>query len=351
MTGHADSYTVGLTPDCRYDDGQTLWGDLHLERLDAAGVGWRLLDGLTAPIRPELLDGLDAVISFGHLPFSAKLVRELPRLRHVARFGAGYDGIDVAGLAAEGVVVTTTPQAVRLPLALSAVTLLMASAHRLVENHGVTQAGRWTDERGRYRGLGLPGRTVGIVGFGSVGAAVAEILLGMCVGVTVLAVDRPSTRGRARAMGLETVSLRELAERSDYVVATASLTDESYQMFDAHFFGAMQPHAYFINVGRGALVVQPALTEALAEGRIGGAALDVFDPEPVAADDPLLAMRNVTVTPHALAWTADFTDAVATSTLDAVITASRGEVPGTALLPVDPAAWRGARGRLNPPGR
>ncbi len=343
MTAHPADYTVGLTPDCRYDDGRTLWGDLHLERLGAAGIRWHLLDGLPSPPPAAMLDGLDAIISFGHLPFTSELVRGLPRLRHVARFGAGYDGIDVAGLAAEGVIVTTTPEAVRVPLALSAVTLLLASAHRLVENHEATRAGRWAQDRGHHRGLGLPGRTVGIVGFGSVGAAVAEILIGMHLGVTVLAVDRPSARRRAHAMGVETVPLRELAERSDYVVVTASLTDESYQMFDARFFAAMRPHAHFVNVGRGALVVQPALTAALAEGRIGGAALDVFDPEPVAAGDPLLAMDNVTVTPHALAWTADFTDAVATSMLDAVITASHGQIPSTTLAAVDRATWRGAQ--------
>jgi phosphoglycerate dehydrogenase-like enzyme len=336
-----EPYVVGLTADGADASGETIFGDIGLERLTAAGLQWRLLPEIPAhgPVDPSSLDGVDAVVSFGHIPFDAELVRRAPRLRHVARFGAGYDGIDPQGLASEGVLLTTAPQAVRAPMALSAVTLVLACAHRLVENHMAASTGRWVEERGRHRGIGVHGRVAGIVGFGSVGSLVAEQLQGL--GMTVIALDRPSARERAAELDVELVDLGELARRSDVVVVTAALTAASRHLVDEAFLAQMRPTAYLVNVARGGLVDQAALTVALQEGRIAGAALDVLEPEPPSADDPLLRLPTVIVTPHALCWTADFTREVSTSVIDSVIAASRGVVPETALA--DPGSeWRGA---------
>jgi phosphoglycerate dehydrogenase-like enzyme len=337
-------YVVGLTADGADETGYTIFGDIGLERLTEAGLGWKLLPEIPVhgPVDPAALDGVDAVISFGHIPFSAELVRAVPRLRHVARFGAGYDGIDPVALAREGVVLTTTPAGVRKPLALSGLTMLLACAHRLVENHQVTVNGQWGTERGQHRGLGVAGRTVGIIGFGSVGSLLAEHL--QALGMTVVANDRPQGRARADALGVELLDRTELASRSDYVVVTAALTEENRHMLDEEFFAAMQPSAYFINIARGGLVDQAALTRALAEGQIAGAAIDVYDPEPPAADDPLFALDNVICTPHALCWTADFTRDVSASVVESLIAAARGQVPAATLGrdALDEARWRGA---------
>lgn len=338
-----EPYVVGLTADGADETGATMFGDIGLSRLDDAGIHWQLLPPIPAhgPVDPAALAGVDAVISFGHIPFSAELVRQTPRLRHVARFGAGYDGIDPVALAREGVVLTTTPGGVRGPLALSAVTLVLACAHRLVENHMVASTGRWAEGRGKHRGIGVDGRTVGIVGLGSVGSLVAEHL--QRLGMRVIGIDRPSARARAAERGIELVAQDELARRSDFVVVTASLTPQNHHLIDADFIARMPRESYLVNVGRGGLVDQAALTAALAEGRIAGAGLDVFDPEPPAADEPLLRLPNVIVTPHALCWTADFTRDVSASVIESVIAASRGEVP-TATLSADALQdWRGAR--------
>lgn len=340
-----DDYVVGLTSDGADETGSTIFGDIGLHRLEQAGISWRLLPDIPAhgPVDPATLAGVDAVISFAHIPFSAELVRAAPRLRHVARFGAGYDGIDPVALAREGVVLTTTPEAVRTPLALSGLTLLLACAHRLVENHRVTVTGRWSSERGLHRGIGMDGRTVGIVGFGSVGSQLAEMLAPL--GADVIANTRSGSSPRADRMGVEVVDRPTLAARSDFVVITAALTDESRGMIDEAFFTAMKPGAYFVNIARGGLVDQAALTRALRSGPIAGAALDVYEPEPPDPDEPLLSMDNVICTPHSLCWTADFTRNVSNSVMDAVISVSRGEIPGTALGrdALDGARWRGSR--------
>ncbi|PVU82233.1 glyoxylate reductase [Cellulomonas sp. WB94] len=340
----SNDYVVGLTADGADASGATIFGDIGLERLDQAGITWQLLPEIPVhgPVDPAALAGVDAVISFGHIPFSAELVRQVPRLRHVARFGAGYDGIDPVALAQEGVILTTAPGAVREPVALSGLTLLLACAHRLVENHRVTVGGLWSTERGKHRGIGIAGRTVGIIGFGGVGSLFAQ--QAAALGLKVIANDRPEARARADAMGVELVDRHTLAARADFVVVTAALTEDNRHMLDAEFFAAMRPTAYFINVARGGLVDQAALTRALTDGVIAGAAIDVFDPEPPADDDPLFALDNVICTPHALCWTEDFTRNVSASVVEAVIAASRGEVPATTLGrdALDEATWRGA---------
>jgi phosphoglycerate dehydrogenase-like enzyme len=343
---HRNGYVVGLTADGADATGATMFGDIGLDRLEEAGISWVLLPDIPGhgPVDPAALAGVDAVISFGHIPFSAELVRAVPRLRHVARFGAGYDGIDPVALAREGVVLTNTPAAVRKPLALSGLTLLLACAHRLIENHRVVVDGRWASERGAHRGIGVDGRTVGILGFGSVGSELAQMLAPL--GVTVIANTRSGSSARAAQLGIELVDRQTLAARSDFVVVAAALTAENYGMLDEAFFAAMKPSAYFINIARGGLVNQSALTAALRAGLIAGAALDVYEPEPPAPDDPLFAMDNVICTPHALCWTADFTRDVSASLMEAVIAVSRNEIPATALgtEALDAATWRGRKG-------
>lgn len=338
-------YVVGLTADGADATGETMFGDIGLHRLKEVGLSWVLLPEIPGhgPVEPAALAGVDAVISFGHVPFDAELVRAVPRLRHVARFGAGYDGIDPVALAREGVVLTNTPAAVRKPLALSGLTLLLACAHRLIENHRGAVGGQWAAERGAHRGIGVDGRTVGILGFGSVGSELAQMLAPL--GATVVATTRSGKSEKATQLGIEVVDRETLAARADFVVVTAALTAENRGMLDEAFFATMRPSAYFINIARGGLVDQTALTVALRAGTIAGAALDVFEPEPPAPDDPLFAMDNVICTPHALCWTADFTKAVSASVMEAVIAVSRNEIPATALggNALDATTWRGAK--------
>lgn len=324
-------YVVGITSDNAQPDGTTIFGNLGLDRLVDAGLTWRVMDAVDGhALTPADIEGYDAVLSLGHWPFSKELVANSPRLKHVARFGAGYDGIDVAGLTEHGVVLTNAPAGVRRPLALSAMTLMLALAHKLFDNERAAAGGRW-HERGEHRGIGVAGRTVGIIGFGAVGADLATLLAPL--GMRVITLDRPSARERAVSLGVELVSKDELAAQSDYVILTASLTPSSRHIVDAEFLSRMQPTSYVINVGRGPLIDQQALTDALREGQIAGAGLDVLDPEPPAADEPLLNMDNVIVTPHALCWTDDFVRDVSGSVMSSIIDVARGGEPEHTINP------------------
>ena len=329
--GVPGEYVVGVSSDNAGPDGITIFGDIGLDRLTEAGLTWKVM----GPVEghnptPADIEGLDAMLSLGHWGFSKDMAARAPRLKHLARFGAGYDGIDVAGLADEGIVLTNAPTGVQRPLALSAMTLMLALSHKLFENQRAATTGRWND-RGKYLGLGLAGRTVGIIGFGAVGSDLAGLIAPL--GVRVITIDRPSARERARELGVELVSREELAARSDYVMLTASLNASSRHIIDAEFLSLMAPSSYVVNVGRGPLIDQDALTRALVAGRIAGAGLDVLDPEPPSRDEPLLAMDNVIVTPHSLCWTEDFVRDVSESVFSSIIEVARGGRPATTLNP------------------
>jgi phosphoglycerate dehydrogenase-like enzyme len=198
---------------------------------------------------------------------------------------------------------------------------------------------RWGD-REHYRGVGLEGRTLGIVGFGSVGADVARLMQNF--DMTILGTNRSGKSAVADELGVALVSLAELLERSDVVLLTAALTPETTGMINAAALDRMKRSAFLVNVGRGKLVDTDALREALLDGRIAGAGLDVFDPEPLLPNDPILGLDNVLLSPHALGWTDQFTDAVSTAALEAIMAIAAGERPDSVLNPevFETEAWR-----------
>ncbi|WP_243229737.1 D-isomer specific 2-hydroxyacid dehydrogenase family protein [Microbacterium sp. CIAB417] len=330
------TYRLGITDDAIEPDGTSVHGDLGLADLEAAGVEWSVIDA--HPETDADLAELDAVYSLGHREFGAAALASAPRLRHIARFGAGYDTIDLDACSDAGVIVTNTPDAIRRPLALAALTLVLAVTHNLVQKHTIVTEDRWGD-RGRWRGTATDGSTVAIVGFGSVGAELARMLL--ATGFRVIGVNRRGSSPEAELLGVPLVSLGE-ALNADVVVLCASLNASTRGMIGRAELARMKPTAAIVNVGRGALIDQDALTAALQNGTIRAAGLDVFEPEPPAPDDPLLSLENVTLAPHALCWTADYTEAVVASANHAIITASRGGAPRTVLNPraLEHEKWR-----------
>ncbi|MFJ4175285.1 2-hydroxyacid dehydrogenase [Microbacterium sp. NPDC089696] len=337
------TYRVGITPEGVAPDGSTMYGDIGLARLRDAGIDWEILPrGTEHHLRPEDVVGYDAVIAFTHSRIDADLGSLEPRLRHVARYGAGYDGIDVAGLAESGIVLTNTPAAVRRPLALAGLTLMLNLGHRFEENARAAREGRWT-ERGTMRGRGFVGKTIGVIGLGSVGSEFVRLALPL--GARIISEHRPSAIRVAEELGIELVSREELAASADYVVLAAALTPSSHHLVDAAFLQLMKPTAFIVNIGRGPLIDQAALTSALRDGLLAGAGLDVLEVEPPAADEPLLHMPNAIVTPHALCVTEDFVDAVSDDLIEDLLRGSRGERPRYAVNPGVFEAWRGDTAR------
>jgi phosphoglycerate dehydrogenase-like enzyme len=298
------TFRVGLTRDLGKPDGSPAFGDIGLDLLDAApGVSWEFIEAGRAGYQPELsaeqVRDYDAILVLKP-KVTAATVEGADRLAIVARFGVGYDSVDVEACTANGVLLTITPDGVRRPVATAVMTLLLALSQKLFVKDRLTREDRWGD-RPDHMGTGLTGRTFGVVGLGNIGRDIFH--LAAPFGMRHLTADPYATPEQATAAGAELVDLETLLRSSDFVSINCPLGPETHHLIDAERLASMKPTAYLINTARGPIVDQRALFAALQARRIAGAGLDVFDPEPPDPSDPILQLDNVIVTPHALCWT------------------------------------------------
>lgn len=334
-----ETFRVALTRDFRADDGSIGWGDIGMAELEAEpGVSWEYLPVDEPVLSPGALAGFDGVMVLGNALDAGSLVGA-DRLKVVARFGVGYDTIDLDACTAAGIPVTTTPDGTRGPMALAAYTLLLAVAHNVRQKDRIVRERRDWAERYAYNGLGLPGKTLGIVGFGNIGREVRRLVEPL--GMRVLAYDPYLTADQAAAHGAEPVALDRLMAESDAVVVTAALTKETYHLIDAGRLALMKPGAVLVNVARGPLVDQRALARALQANDIRGAGLDVLEKEPADHDDPILDCDNVLLSPHATGWTDLLAYGNGSGCVRSLLEVKRGMRPSH--LVVNPAALEHSR--------
>lgn len=267
----------------------------HFEILDTAGFkvvpGDRSLNFWDEDALIGELDGCVAVVA-GSEPYTPRVIEALPELRVIARTGVGFDAIDLETCDARGVVVTTTPGVNHHSVAEHTIALLMGVARGFPDLDQRVRSGQWK----RVPYPRVMGTTIGIVGLGRIGQAVATRAIGL--GMVVLAHDPYANEQFAGEHGIELVSLDDLLSRSDYVSLHNPVTPETKGMMNAERFAKMKPGSVFINTARGALVDETALYEALKSGHLRGAGLDVFETEPLPTDSPLLEFSNVLLAGH-----------------------------------------------------
>ena len=258
------------------------------------------------------------------------LMGSAPGLKLVGRAGMGVDNIDVAAATRRGVTVLNTPGANTVSAAEHAVGLMMALVRRIPWAAESMRKGEW--DRKRFAGAELHGKTLGVVGLGRIGSHVAGIA--RAFGMKILAHDPYLSEAHARALGAEVVALDDLLSRSDLVTLHVALTDKTRHLIDARRLALMKPRAALINTARGGLVDEAALCAALQEKRIGGAALDVFEREPLPADSPLRKLEAVVLTPHVAASTGEAQERTSVEICVAVRDAiTKGEIRGAVNAP------------------
>ena len=258
---------------------------------------------------------------------TARVIAAAPRLRIIARHGAGSDGVDLAAATARGVIVTTTGPANAGAVAEYTFALLLALLRRVTQADGAMRAGLWS--RDPLVGEALEGKTLGIVGFGAVGGRVARVAAAFGMQVIAAAGRGPD----AVPKPVPVLPLVEMLAAADVVSLHARLMPETHGMIDARAIAAMRPGAVLVNTARGELVDEAALIAALQTGHLAGAALDTYAIEPLAANSPLRGLTNVVLSPH-----------VAGQTKDAVLKV--GSAAGQAIL--DELAGRRPRFVVNP---
>jgi phosphoglycerate dehydrogenase-like enzyme len=320
-----DKFRVGLTRDFLTPTGEIAMGDIGLEALHRAPqVASEFLSEYLPELTPAQISGYDALLSLAPKYTRATFAGAAHPLSVVARFGVGYDMVDVPALTASDVILTITPDGIRRPMATAVMTLLLALAHELLPKDRLVRAGQWKD-RTNIKTTGLTGRVFGAVGLGNIGREVFRLLKPF--EMVHLASDPFVQPADVAGLAVELVDLETLMRRSDFVSLHTPLNPATLKLIGERELSWMKPTAYFINASRGPIVDQAALYKVLKERKIRGAALDVFEREPVADDEPLLKLDNVVLTPHTLCWTDECFRGMGKSAVNSVLTVLKGEAP------------------------
>lgn len=301
--------------------------DPCLERLKAAGFELVTPDIDRTLTEDELIAHLDGVFATiaGIEPYNDRVFAARPDLRLVARFGVGYDQVDLEAAKRHGVAVAMTFGTNHETVADYALALLLALGCHIVRHHTRVASGQW----GGMLRPGVWGRTVGIVGLGRIGRVVAERCRGFKM--EILGHDPLVDAATAEKLGIRLVELDELLAASDYVTLHAPAMPETHHMIDARTLGLMKPTAFLINTARGALIDEDALYDALTSGRLAGAGLDVFAAEPPVGSK-LLALENVVLAPHAAGADIASEKLSSEACVDNVIAIAEGRDPGQGRL-------------------
>jgi D-3-phosphoglycerate dehydrogenase len=305
--------------------------DPKLEALRAAG--WEIrYEPTGARARPdellELVQGHDAVIASSET-YTRTVIEKADTLKHIARWGVGFDQVDVPAATENGVLVTTTVGANDWGVADHAFALIFSLARRTAENDRLVRSGGWSRPPGRdvWR------KTLGIVGLGRIGRGVAQRASGF--EMKVLAYEPYPDTAFCEKWGVELVSLEDLLARSDYVTLHAPGGEENRHLMNAERIGLMKSTAFLVNTARGALIDEDALHAALVGGRLAGAGLDVREQEPP-TDTRFNDLPNVVLTAHVAGVTVETSAAMTAMAAESIVTASRGEQPAGLL---NPEAW------------
>lgn len=339
------TFRVGYTGDYLDESGRVAYGDIGLDALDAdPGIIYRFLaelaprpddDGYwsrlySLEVEPAHIGGLDGLIVLRPWVKRSTFAEGAGELVVIGRSGAGYDKIDLAACTEQDVAVFNAPMALNHPTASAALLLMLALAKRLREQVGITRAGRW-DRQPAAMGGELRGRTLGIIGLGHTGRELARLAAPFAM--TILAFSPHADPAEAAALGVTLTDRDTVLRQADFLSLHCRLTDATRRSIGPRELSLMKPTAYLVNVGRGELIDQTALVEALRSQRIAGAGLDVFEIEPIPKDDPLLALDNVIATPHWLASTSDVWQATGREMAEGMRRAAWGEVPPNVVNP------------------
>jgi len=291
---------MGFTRDFFDKDGNYIMPGLGPKVFnDMPKIEWQMLPEYLAEISPEQVADFDMVMTW-YPKWTRRSFAMSDRLISVHRVGVGYDKIDLSAATEAGVMLCITPRSCTRPMAVTVLTYLLALSMRLGILDRLTREGRWL-ERTKHYGVGLTGKTLGLIGVGSIGHEVFKLALPL--EMKHIAYDPYISAEAVADVKVKMVDLDTVLAESDFLSINCPLTEGTRGMIRERELRKMKKTAFLINAARGPIIEEKALIKALKEGWIKGAGLDVFEQEPVPADNPLLKMANVIVSPHFLCHT------------------------------------------------
>ena len=249
---------------------------------------------LKPDVLKEIIKDYDALLVRSATKVTKDIIEAAQKLRVIGRAGVGLDNVDLEAATQKGIIVMNTPAGNTISTAEHTFSMILALSRNIAQANASTKKGEW--KRSKFMGVELYGKTLGVVGFGRIGSEVAKRALSF--GMKILAFDPFLSKEVAESIGVEVVELKDLLQNSDYITVHTPLTDETRHMISTKEFAIMKKGVRIINCARGGIIDEAALVNAIKEGKVIGAAIDVFEKEPISADSELLKLDNVVVTPH-----------------------------------------------------
>jgi D-3-phosphoglycerate dehydrogenase len=301
---------------------------------EASGIELEFRPGMSEDELCEVIGDYDGLIIRSGTQVTPRVVDAADKLRVIGRAGIGVDNVDIPAASRRGIVVMNTPTGNSVTTAEHALALLAALARKIPQAVGSMRTGKW--EKSKFQGREIAYKTLGIIGLGNIGRIVADRAQGLKM--KVIGVDPVMSSERAAELGIDLVGLDELLSRADFITIHAPLTPETKNMISDAAFDKMKDGALLVNAARGGIVDEEALARAITDGKIAGAALDVFGQEPVDPNNPLLQLDNVLCTPHLGASTSEAQERVAVEIAEqAVDYLQNGTVKNAVNVPALPA--------------
>ena len=327
----SSKFVVTLTADFYESTGEPKYEDIGLSLLaNRPHIEQRVFKEHRKEIGPDQISDAQGVIVLTPT-VTPQSVSKPDNLLVMARFGVGYDSVDVKACTGADVLVTITTGAVDRPVAEATIGWMIALSHNMRIKDGLVRTGQW-NERSKHMGRELRDRTLGVVGLGGIGRKAIELLRGFGM-KQPLAFDPFLNPEAAAASGARLVSLDELLRTSDFVSIHCPLTEKTRGLIDARELALMRPDAYLLNTARGGIVDEDALYDALKQRRIAGAALDCFAQEPVTSPHRFGELENVLLAPHSIAWTGEMFRDIGRAACQVMLDLSRGVKPRGVLNP------------------
>ena len=298
--------------------------DVAFEKLDAAVnlLGWQKGGRVPAEQFDEWLAKADALFSTGNIKINEELLAKAPNLKVIAQASVGYDNIDVAACNARNIPVGNTPGVLVDAVADLAYALILDSARKIVLAYDHVKSGKWGENKPFGLATDLANKTLGVVGMGDIGSAIAERAKASKMKIIY---HNRNRRADDEVLGATYVTFDELLAQADFIVIAVTLNPTTKGMFNKEAFAKMKDGARIVNISRGAVIDTEAMYEALLSGKLAHAAMDVTDPEPLPGDHKLLSLPNVTVTPHMASATTETRDAMALLTVDNILAGLEGK--------------------------
>ncbi|MCZ6806070.1 MAG: phosphoglycerate dehydrogenase [Deltaproteobacteria bacterium] len=274
---------------------------------EASGVDLEFRPGMSEDELCDVIGDYDGLIIRSGTQVTPRVVEAADKLRVIGRAGIGIDNVDIPAASRRGIVVMNTPTGNSVTTAEHALALLASLARKIPQAVGSMRGGKW--EKSKFQGREIAYKTLGVIGLGNIGRIVADRAQGLKM--KVIGVDPVLSSERAAELGIELVELDELLSRADFITIHAPLTPDTKNLISDAAFDKMKDGALLVNAARGGIVDEEALARAITDGKIAGAALDVFGQEPIDPNNPLLQLDNVLCTPHLGASTSEAQQRVA----------------------------------------